>query len=159
MLAEGRGEALELHVHEEAPPAGESRRLLLRRGPCKRSPPAREKGPQGRPAAVSKTACAACEALIAAELASQLEVEPQGLPLVALRRRSLQALIVQLVALPPEGDGQNAGHRRTVVRQDQPMARTSSRKDMLNPYSARQDFHRLTDPAAPSRDRDRKSVV
>ena len=130
MLAEGRGEALELHVHEEAPAPSETRRPLLRRGPCKRPTTARKEWPQCRPAAVSKTACAAYEAPITAELAGQLEVEPQGLTLVPQRGRPLQALIVQPVALPPEGDRENAGHRRAVVRQRQPIRKNLLRRRM-----------------------------
>ena len=59
------------------------------------------------------------ETPIAAKVASQFEVEPQGLALVAQGGGSLQALVVQVVAPSPEGEGENAGHRRAAVRQDQ----------------------------------------
>ena len=75
----------------------------------------REGGSHGAPAA------------IAAELASQLEVEAQGMALVPLRGRTVQPLIVQLVTLAPEGDGQDTSDRRALVREDQSLARTSSR--------------------------------
>lgn len=59
MLTERRGEALELHVHEETPAPSESRRPLLRGCPSKCPPPGGEEWPQRRPAEVPKATRAA----------------------------------------------------------------------------------------------------
>jgi hypothetical protein len=83
VLAEGRGEAVDAHIHEEAPAASESWRPLLRRGQSKRPPPAGKERPQAGPAAVSEIPCAAHKAPIAANLAVNSRKNPNGVAFVA----------------------------------------------------------------------------